>query len=1022
VDGQAAPTQVDNAQAPQGEALRLYLGARPGTASAGLDGYLDNVAVWDGAMTLAQYQALKMSATTYAQRQTARRRMPRQSDGNGVLTFLAPFDGTLDAQIAGGDPQAQWLVGPSDYHHFARIDDGSRSRGQRYAFRFGLPRHDGSEDDRVPVRAVLGLLRYQGADQYTTLVDRATYGEINISQMKAIPGVGQGVGWLREALDPNDVQRPATVRMRVNLPDSTNPKQTKICLGPLTYISGGMHGNNFATWGTGESFTVVADAGNSPSSFKTNLGARSDGYWQGAEISLQTGSCAGCRLKVTGYTASTGIVTLAGALPATPAAGETGAVDFRGRLVPTGNPCNETQSLEAWLWEEYGEDRPWIELEAVYGAASGYAVARYQRGRTAWMDLTTAHSGPEGTYLMLGRNGWEQPASFACNILIESLIIEGPGSYQVMSPETTRSGRGFELADHFLLRDTGNGQSCRVWRTENCGWASAAPTVNPDPNTAVADLQATGTWRQQAFLQGALRASADVEAVIAATVGTSPEGTRRVGYVRGTWNAGTNRITWQDETPPAGRNNPFLATSALKPWETSDSSWGLNGTPGLVRIFQTPDESWAMLVLGNEDNPDHYYARAYHGAEDRWSFDVQKHWWPENPLLPGNGGVDVMPPMVGGINCFGNRDAEWITLENPYARDPGRRFAAYARFKTMLPQTGQIGANRRPLAGWTSPDLKSFFLLPHGNALSPLGIGEGYTVFPYAVSDDAIAMAVQFMGGVMRLWASDDDRHFQQVIYSFLPDSNPLDVFRLGDKRVYYYATSGTAFNLAYQGYNRETYYQLNAGQLSGRLETAVLMKPAAGWGNLIVNVAPEQGAVRVEVLDAATDEPVAGFGAEDCDALTDGVERQVTWGAVALPELTTEMVRLRFHLSRSSVSYPSPKLCSWLVGEPEAATRPRVTALLVEGKVNPAGVLDSTPTLSWTYEDDKSIPQTAYQVLVASSQEQLDADTGDLWDSGVRSGAETAVVYGGAELGDQTTYFWKARAQNADGVWSEEW
>ncbi|MBU0610501.1 MAG: LamG domain-containing protein, partial [Armatimonadetes bacterium] len=993
INGQEAPMQVHNAEAPLGEALRLYLGARPGTASAGLDGYLDNVAVWDGAMTSAQYQALMMGATTYGERQAARRRRLQESDGTGVLTFLATFDGTFDAEIAGGDPQAQWLVEASDYHHFARIDDGTRGRGQRHAFRFGIPRHDDSDDDRVPVRAVLGLVRAQGADQYTTLVDRETYSEINVSQLKPIGGVGQGVGWIRPAIDPNDVPHPATVRMRVNLPDSANPKNTKICLGPLTYISGGMHGNNFATWGTGESFTVMADGGNSASSFKTNLSVRSDGYWQGAEISLQTGTGAGCRLKVTGYTASTGVVTLAGALPATPAAGDVGVVNFRGRLVPTGNPCNETYNLEAWLWEEYGEDRPWIELEAVYGTGTDFAAARYQRGRTAWMELTSQHGDGQGRDLMFGRNGWEQPASFSCNILIESLIIEAPGSYQVMSPEDTRGRRGFELADTFLLRDMGTGHSCRVWRAENCGWASAAPTLNPDPSAAIADLQAIGTWRDQAFFRSMVRASDDVDAVIAAVVGTGAEGTRRVGYVRGTWNTGTNRITWQDETPPAGKSNPFLATSALRPWEASDSTWGLNGNPGLTRIFQTPDERWAMLVLGNEDNPDHYYARAYHGAPDRWSFDVAKHWWPSNPVLPGNGGVDVLPPMVGGSNYFGNRDAEWITMENPFARDPGRRFAAYARFKTILPLSGQIGANRRPVAGWTSPDLKSFFLLPHGTSLSPLGIGQGYTMFPWAASDDFIAMAVETLGGVTRLWASDDDRHFQQVIYSFLPDCNPMESFRLGDRRIYYYATSGTVFNLAYQGYNRETYYQLNSGQLSGMIETAVLMKPASGWGNLIVNVAPAQGTVQVAVLDATTGEAIAGYGAEDCTALNDSVERPVTWGTVALSELTAEAVRLRFYLSRTSTGETSPKLFSWLIGQPQAATRPSATALQVEGKANPAGIMDATPTLSWSYADEKGLAQSAYQVLVASSQVKLDTNEGDLWDTGVIAGEETAVV-----------------------------
>ncbi|MBU0611375.1 MAG: hypothetical protein KKI08_26080, partial [Armatimonadetes bacterium] len=76
----------------------------------------------------------------------------------------------------------------------------------------------------------------------------------------------------------------------------------------------------------------------------------------------------------------------------------------------------------------------------------------------------------------------------------------------------------------------------------------------------------------------------------------------------------------------------------------------------------------------------------------------------------------------------------------------------------------------------------------------------------------------------------------------------------------------------------------------------------------------------------------------------------------------------------------------------------------------------------SWSYADEKGLAQSAYQVLVASSQVKLDTNEGDLWDTGVIAGEETAVVYAGAELGDQTTYFWKVRVQNAEGLWSEEW
>jgi hypothetical protein len=1001
--------------------MRLYLGPRSDSTSAGLNGYLDNFTVWDGVMTLEQHLAMRGTAANASERKNARRRRPKQSDCGGVMTLLATFDGQYDAEVAGGSSTAHWMVGAAGYDQFARIDDGSRSRGERMRFLLGMPRHDNSEDDRIPIRAVFPVIRMYGADQFTALVDAVDHSEINVSALTPIPGVGQGVAWIRSALDPDDVMIPATLRMRVALPDATNPTKTRVCLGPVLYVNGGMHGTNFGSWGTGEMFAVVADPANTASQFKTNLSGHSDGYWNGAELSLHTGACANCRLKITGYNSATGVVTVAGALPAVPAAGDSGMADFRGRLIPIGNPPNELQSMEAWLWEEYGADRPWTEIECVYGGLSGSSVLRYQRGRTAWMDLIRDRGWEEGSKLMLGRTGAEAlPESFACNILIESLIIEGPGSYQVMAAEDSRVGRGFETGDSFMLRDLASGHSSRVWRWENCKWNVTKPTINLDPAVATADLAAAGTWRHSAYLQSVIKPNQAADHVIGAIRGTDAGGTQRLGFARGTWDATVNRIRWQDEAAPEGRTNPFLEAKALRPHFTSDSTWGVDGLIG-VQILQTPDGKWSLLYTGTEGNPDHYFVRALHGAEDRWSFDPDTQWWPENPVLPGFGGVDKIAPEFGGMNLFGNRDAEWCVSYNPYARDKGRRFAAYCRFKTLLPIGGSPGNAKRPVAGWTSPDLKSFFMLPHGNALTPLPIGELFVPTPFAVSDDVMGMMAEFYGGTIRLWASDDDRHFQEVCWDFMPDAGPGDVFRLGDKRIYSFWTS-QGQNFSYIGFNRETNYELVAGQTSGMIETPVLMKPRIGWGPLLVNVDPCSGTVKVEVVDARTEEPVPGFAAADCDTLAEGLEKSVTWKTLQLSEVTAEAIRLRFVFARANAASASPKLYEWRLGEPPQVQRPSVERLTVEGRVNPAGVVDDTPTFGWSYRDFGGLAQSAYQVLVASSEERLAAGDGDLWNSGVVVSAARETVYGGGALDDQTTYFWKVRVQNAEGVWSEEW
>ena len=83
---------------------------------------------------------------------------------------------------------------------------------------------------------------------------------------------------------------------------------------------------------------------------------------------------------------------------------------------------------------------------------------------------------------------------------------------------------------------------------------------------------------------------------------------------------------------------------------------------------------------------------------------------------------------------------------------------------------------------------------------------------------------------------------------------------------------------------------------------------------------------------------------------------------------------------------------------------------LRCEYLVNPTGIDQAAPRLSWVVESSqRGQMQTAYRVLVASSEANLQADQGDLWDSGkVASDDTTAVVYAGKPLASGTRYFWK--------------
>jgi hypothetical protein len=96
----------------------------------------------------------------------------------------------------------------------------------------------------------------------------------------------------------------------------------------------------------------------------------------------------------------------------------------------------------------------------------------------------------------------------------------------------------------------------------------------------------------------------------------------------------------------------------------------------------------------------------------------------------------------------------------------------------------------------------------------------------------------------------------------------------------------------------------------------------------------------------------------------------------------------------------------------------------------NPLGIDVAKPRLSWVIADLKSeiprgLKQTAYQVLVASSEAQLKRNVGDLWDSAkVSSDQSVLVEYGGKQLASRMSCHWKVRVWDQDGkvsAWSAD-
>lgn len=91
---------------------------------------------------------------------------------------------------------------------------------------------------------------------------------------------------------------------------------------------------------------------------------------------------------------------------------------------------------------------------------------------------------------------------------------------------------------------------------------------------------------------------------------------------------------------------------------------------------------------------------------------------------------------------------------------------------------------------------------------------------------------------------------------------------------------------------------------------------------------------------------------------------------------------------------------------------------LKCEYQVNPLGIDVDKPRLSWTMNSNiRGQRQTAYQVIVSISLEDIEANRGDQWDSQkVVSSNSNQVIYQGVPLTSAINYYWKVRIWDKDG------
>lgn len=981
LDGvEVTESPASSAWAPLGAPEQLRIGPGPEAGNA-FGSVMDGMAIWDDAATAGEVSEL------YGE---GRLHVPDDADCSGSLLFCATWDGSFDAHVAEGSPTATF---DGDADQWCRLDVGSRAKGKRVSYSLGMPAHDDSETDRVPAGAVLrdngwGTVTVTNGDEWT---------ELELDASSQTHPVGMSLQpWLPE------LSAPMTLRINLHVPSV--PERVPVAVGVHSYYA--PIERRFECDSGCTKTTLVA----------SNL-AQADDYWADAELSMLSGVAANERLPVASSSSADRSITVAGELSAAPEADNVGYVAFPGRIEPW-RSGGQLHRLECDLGQ--GADR-FAMIEMAQGEGTGgYTCINLGRMQRFPDDVDKAE-------VFFGKRDSEPVSDWTATVRIDRIEVDGPGTYSETS----------ETDDAFMVVDPESGESPKIWRLGGLTREMRQPEQYPTPQDIQEAIVEPGTWRETIEAWPSWMAyDAEEDCIRALLLGTDSSGVQRAGYVLGTWDDGTGTVMWADDPDP---RNPMFTVDEL---ETALGEAGgrwyaqfnmLNG------VFAVDEDDWALVFTAG-GGMDHITSCVLTGAPDRYSFDPAKHFDPSiNPLTPPKEGLDKVVPEGGGTGLFGNWDCEAKFVENPWARDRGQRFWGYARAKTLMNLGTRVNYQiARPLACVVTGDFRGVAHKPWRNQIIVPAWGWYHWPHPGWFGPSTVGLIVD-NGGVTQsdvtLQVSEDGVHLQNPLDDALiprnsapfndgylqPQTNPV---RLGTRRLYWYRRTkvGTDVNMASIRLNGETLYRLEDGETEGWLETSVLRREDETWDELRLNVDPQGGLVEVAVIDAETEEVLAGYDYADCDELEDGVETRVRWQETGLPEVTAERIRLRIKLTRTSAGDPSPELYSWMIAASLHEDRPRVTQVKVEDRINPAKVSNPWPELSWEYEDDNGREQTAYHVLVASEEQTLDANEGDLWDSGVVVSDERTAKYEGEELSSEWTYFWKVRVRNGEGVWSEEW